>query len=215
MLSACSVGMLGVVVAVVAGCTMPVPCSSMGGKLGEVVLCMSSIRFTLDVLDLVFMVGAGDGEMGGDGESSPFITGMDRRGGPMVWLVVWMEGWAMFRVLGAGRVVPVISVVDSVSSSYCGSGRVLGGGCGTWDSSYWFSVAWFFWIHRRGVPSLGSWCWYGVGRLVPGKWFVGWFIYGFAGSWHAFVRLGGGLYGSCASSVFNWVCVLFAHCAPH
>ena len=30
----------------------------------------------------------------------------------MVWLVVWMEGWAMFRVLGAGRVVPVISVVD-------------------------------------------------------------------------------------------------------
>ena len=41
---------------------------------------MSSMRFTFEVLDLVFLAGAGDGEMGGDGESSPAIIGIDRGG---------------------------------------------------------------------------------------------------------------------------------------
>ena len=46
------------------------------------VLWLSSIRFTLETLDLVLMAGAGDGEMGGDGESSPAIIGICRVGGP-------------------------------------------------------------------------------------------------------------------------------------
>ena len=50
---------------------------------------MSSILFTLDVLDLVLMVGVGVGEMGGDGESSPVIMGIDMVGGPASWLMLW------------------------------------------------------------------------------------------------------------------------------
>ena len=66
------------------------------GEMDGAVLCMSSIRFTLDVLDLVFMDGAGDGEMGGDGESSPAIVGIGRVC-PSVWYVL-QEGVAPFCV---------------------------------------------------------------------------------------------------------------------
>jgi len=72
---------------------------------------MSSIRFTLEVLDLVFMVGFGDGEVGGDGESSPAIMGIG-----MGWLVVLLS-----------------SAVGAVYLSSCSSGwaldwvRVFGG----------------------------------------------------------------------------------------
>ena len=64
---------------------------------------MSSIRFTLEVLDLVFMVGFGDGEVGGDGESSPAIMGIG-----MGWLVV-----------------PLSSAVGAVYSSSCSFLRLL------------------------------------------------------------------------------------------
>jgi len=63
---------------------------------GEVVLCVSSMRFTFEVLDLVFLAGAGDGEMGGDGESSPAITGIDKVGFPMVLLGLRAEGGGHF-----------------------------------------------------------------------------------------------------------------------
>lgn len=49
---------------------------------------MSSKRLTFEVLDLVFLVGAGDGKMGGDGESSPAIIGIDRGGRPLGLLVL-------------------------------------------------------------------------------------------------------------------------------
>ena len=84
-----------------------------------VALCTSSILFTLDVVDLVFMVRAGDGEIGGDGESSPAIMGIDSVG-PTAWLVVWREGGAALRVLGTGGVVSFMSAMGPVSSSCCG-----------------------------------------------------------------------------------------------
>ena len=92
------------------------------GGIGEVVLCMSSMRLTLEVLDLVFIVGAGDGEMGGDGESSPTIVGIGSAGGPAVLLALRMDVWAAFRV---GGVPPYSSTRDSVSSSCGVSGWVL------------------------------------------------------------------------------------------
>ena len=64
---------------------------------------MSSIQFTLEVLNLVFMVGFGDGKVGGDGESSPAIMGIG-----MGWLVV-----------------PLSSAVGAVYSSSCSSGWAL------------------------------------------------------------------------------------------
>jgi len=75
------------VVSVIVGCTLAVPCPGPGGA-GVVLFCMSSIRFTLEVLDLVFMVGAGDGEMGGEGESSPATAGIDQVGGLAVLLAL-------------------------------------------------------------------------------------------------------------------------------
>ena len=56
--------------ALVAGIVKGVLLSSIpiaGGVMGGAFLCMSSMRFTLEVLDLVLMVGVGDGETGGEG----------------------------------------------------------------------------------------------------------------------------------------------------
>jgi hypothetical protein len=104
-----------------------------GGTIG-VVLCMSSILFTLDVLDLVLMDGAGVGEMGGEGESSPVIMGIDMVGGPAVWLVLRAEGGMALCVIGPGGVVPNSLTMGSMSSPHCASGwalvcrcRVIGG----------------------------------------------------------------------------------------
>ena len=69
-----------VVVAIAPGCSMFVPGLGARGGGGVAVLCMSSLQFTLEVLNLVFLVGAGDGEMGGEGESSPAIVGINRAG---------------------------------------------------------------------------------------------------------------------------------------
>ena len=49
---------------------------------------MSSMQFTFEVLDLIFLAGAGDGEMEGDRESSPAIIGIDRGGRPLGLLVL-------------------------------------------------------------------------------------------------------------------------------
>ena len=58
---------LCMVVAMVLGRSAFIPCGGAGEGGGGAVLCMSSMRFTLEVLDLVFLVGARDGEMGGGG----------------------------------------------------------------------------------------------------------------------------------------------------
>jgi len=58
------------------------------------------MQLTLEVLDLVFIVGAGDGKMGGDRESSPMIVGIGSAGGPAVLLVLQMDVWAVFHVGG-------------------------------------------------------------------------------------------------------------------
>ena len=84
---------LCIVVAMVSGRSALIPCEGAGEGGGGAVLCMSSMRFTLEVLDLVFLVGAGDGEMGGEGESSPVIFGIDKVGGPLV-LLAMVEGGA-------------------------------------------------------------------------------------------------------------------------
>ena len=108
---------------VAVGFTAPSSCSGLGRGMGAAVLCMSSIRFTLDVLDLVLMDGAGDGEMGGEGESSPAITGSGRIEWPDVLLVLQAEVGSALWVRG---VAPYSSTRDSVSSSCCVSGWVLG-----------------------------------------------------------------------------------------
>jgi len=77
---------------------------------------MSNIQFTLDVLNLVFMVGAGDGETGGEGESSPAITGIGRMEGPIVLLALRAEVWGLPCMRG---VAPYSLTRDSVSSSCC------------------------------------------------------------------------------------------------
>ena len=53
-------------------------CSGAGRGLGGADLWASSIWFTLEALDLVLMAGAGDSEMGGEGESSLVIAGIGR-----------------------------------------------------------------------------------------------------------------------------------------
>ena len=50
------------------------------------------MRFTLEVLDLVFLVRAGEGEMGGEGESSLAIIGIERAGGLLILLAKVGEG---------------------------------------------------------------------------------------------------------------------------
>ena len=105
---------------------------------------MSSILFTLDVLDLVLMVSVGVGEMGGDGESSPVIMGIDMVGGPASWLMLREEGGATLCVTRPGWVVPNSSVMGSMSSPCCASG--------------WALVCWC-WVKGGDItrsPSLGS-----------------------------------------------------------
>ena len=111
------------VVTVVAGCSGFVFCALTWGGAGKAVPCMSNMRFTFDVLDLVFMVGARDGEMGGEGESSPTIVGIGRMG-PVLWPVLW-KGGAALCAWCAGGVAPYSSTRGSMSSSCCDSGVVL------------------------------------------------------------------------------------------
>ena len=82
------------------GCAVFISWLGTGEGIGDAVLSMSSMQFTLAVLDLVFLVGAGDGEMGGEGESSPKITGIDRRGGPAVLLALQGGGGAALCACG-------------------------------------------------------------------------------------------------------------------
>ena len=107
------------VVTAVGGVVRAGGAGSEGVGLGGAFLWMSSIQFTFDVLDLVFMVGAGDSETGGEGESSPAITGIDR----VVWFAVLLalraEVWGMLRM---GGVPPYSSTRDSESSSCSVSG---------------------------------------------------------------------------------------------
>ena len=134
--------------------------------LGGAFLWMSSIRFTFDVLDLVFMVGARDGETGGEGESSPTITGIDR----VVWLAVLLalqaEVWGMLRV---GGVPPYSSTRDSESSScsVSGIGVRVGWGYGRWAltrSASFGSLG----LIGGGFDVFGSWV-HGVGGGAVGR----------------------------------------------
>jgi hypothetical protein len=129
------------------------------------------------VLDLVFMVRAGDGEMGGDGESSPAIMGIDRVGGPMLWLVVQREGLVTFRVFGTGGFVLSVSAVGPVSSPCCDLVLRL---LVLLDSSEGGTVV--------GIMVLA------LGRVVSAPGMVRWlvYIYSFAGSgWASVVCLVG------------------------
>jgi len=114
------------VMVVAMGRSSIVSCPGTGGGRGEVVLCISSMRFTLEVLDLVFLVGAGDGEMGGEGESSLAITGIGKVGSTVALLVLRVEGGGgTFHVCGMGGVAPYSSTRESVSLSCSVSGWVL------------------------------------------------------------------------------------------
>ena len=61
------------------------------------------MRFTFEVLNLVFLAGARDGEMGGDRESSPAIIGIDRGGDHWVyWCCELRVGGCFMQVVWAG-----------------------------------------------------------------------------------------------------------------
>ena len=104
---------------VVAGCSELVFCVVDWGGAGKAIFCMSSMWFTFDVLDLVFMVSAGDREIGGEGESSPVIVGIGRLG-PAFWPVLW-KGEAALHVWCVGGVVPYSLMRGSMSSLCCDS----------------------------------------------------------------------------------------------
>lgn len=91
-------------------------CTLVGGVLGGASLWASSIWLTLEELDLVLMVGAGDGETGGDGDSSPMIAGIGMGGGITVLFGLRAEVSAVLRAEG---VVPYSSTRDTRSSSCC------------------------------------------------------------------------------------------------
>ena len=65
------------------------------------------------------MVGAGDGKTGGEGESSPAITGIDRVALLAVLLALRAKVWGMLCV---GGVLPYLLTRDSMSSSCSVSG---------------------------------------------------------------------------------------------
>jgi len=114
----CGVLVAGIVEGILLG-SIPIA----GGVMGGAFLCMSSMWFTLEVLNLVLMVGVGDGETRGEGDSSSAIFGMDREGVLMVLLILRAEVWVVFHV---GGVTLYLSTRESVSSSCGVSGRVLG-----------------------------------------------------------------------------------------
>jgi hypothetical protein len=70
------------------------------------------------MLNLVLMVGAGDGKMGGEGESSLIIAGIGKEGGTMVLFCLQMEVSTVLHVEG---VVSYSSIWDAKSLSCCGS----------------------------------------------------------------------------------------------
>jgi hypothetical protein len=130
-------------------------CSRMGIGPGLPVLCRSSIRFTLEVLNLVLMVGARDGKMRGEGESSPEIAGMGKEVGTADLLALRAEVGSAVRVVG---VTLYSSMRDSMSLLCCVSGWVLALWSACPEDSYWFYISCYPWLRQRGILWLGSWC---------------------------------------------------------